>query len=130
LDANFAFDPVARLITYELDRALSPEETREFLESIVTHPVFGPGFNILGDYRRVWIETDMLCLRAFAREVRNRAEELGKCKWAMVFSVAAGFAATRLCAVLTHGSGVEFAPFLTVEEAEAWLGTVPVSARV
>lgn len=121
MDISFDVDPSERLLSYVVEGTPTADETRDFLNAVVAHPDFEPGFGFSGDCRRLGDDPGMVYVRALAREVRARAGELGPCRWGLVFSTAGGFTAVRICSLLTFGSGIEFAPFRTPEEAEAWL---------
>ena len=129
MEIGINIDPSARLVTYALDHLPTPDETRGFFDALLSHPAYGPGYAVLGDCRRLRADPDAASIRAFAREVRNRANELEPCKWAILSTTACGFAAVRLVSVLTYGSWVEFAPFLTPAEAEGWLGVGSPAVR-
>lgn len=121
MDISFDVYPSERLVSYVIEGTPTADETRDFLNAVVAHADFEPGFGFSGDCRRLGNDPGMVYVRALAREVRARAGELGPCRWGLVFSTAGGFTAVRICSLLTFGSGIEFAPFRTPQEAGAWL---------
>ena len=122
MDIKFTIDASAGLVSYSLESVGTPDQAREFLDAITSHPDFVTGYAFLGDCRKMGPHPDTGHVRAFAKEVRSRSKTVGPCRWAMVVSNASAFTAVRLCGLLTYGSCVEFAPFIAREQAQEWLG--------
>jgi hypothetical protein len=122
VEVNFTIHPSARLVTYSANGTPDIHSARQFFDEVVAAPGFETGFAFLGDCRGLDRDPDSAFVRAVASEVRARSKELGPCRWGLVFSTAGGFAATRVCGLLTYGSGVEFEPFLTPSDAAGWVG--------
>jgi hypothetical protein len=111
----------ARLVTCLVENTPTDEDAREFFDVLLAHPDFECGFNLLMDCRKRTANPDPAFARAFSKEVRQRAKDLGPCRWAYVVTTSSGFAAVRLIALLTFGSWVEFASFMTMDEAAKWV---------
>ena len=121
MEVQFTVHPSARLVTYKATGTPELDVARQLINDILSQPDYEPGFAVLGDCRGLDRDPDTSLIRAFASEVRARAGDLGPCRWGLVFSTAGGFAAARVCGLLTHGSGIEFVPFLTPSEAAGWV---------
>jgi hypothetical protein len=110
------------LVTYTIKGVPTIEKLCAFFDAVAASPGFETGFAFLGDCRQFLGDPDVTLIRAVAKEIRARADKLGPCKWALVFSTPGGFGAVRVCSLLIHGSGIELESFMTVAEAETWLG--------
>jgi hypothetical protein len=121
MEISYSIDPAARLVRYAVRGRPTLDRTREFLLDVASAPEFEQGYGFLADCRGMTDDPTTAYVRAFAREIRTRAPVLGPCRWAVLCSAPAVFAAVRRCILLTHGSGIEFAPFASVAEAMAWV---------
>ena len=117
---SYSFHPTSRVVTHRLEGTPAPALVGEFLDTVVSDPDFAAGYNFISDLRDC---KDPGCtfLQAFAKEVRARAALIAPCQWAMVVSTQGGVTAVHLLNVLTFGYWVEFAAFLTPEEAVEWV---------
>jgi hypothetical protein len=121
MSIEFTIHPDCNLATTSIEDVPKQEDVRDFFDQLLVHPDFECGFNLLADCRARACELNPAFARAFSKEVRNRAKELGPCRWAFVTMKANDFANVRLIGLLTYGSEVEFAPFLNMEEAADWV---------
>jgi hypothetical protein len=119
---NYSIQASKRLVTFTMDASPTQEEFREFLDLVISDPLFERGFAFLGDCRRCATELDPSFARMMASQLRANADHLAPCKWAFVFQSGWGFAATRVCSLLTYDMGLEFSAFLKPDEADKWLG--------
>ena len=121
MSINFTVQPSTRLVVYTVEGTPTGEDVREFFDAVIAHPDLEGGFGFLGDYRERASDPDPGYVRLLAREIRVRAQQIAPCRWAMIVKTASGFASARLCGLLTYGTDIEIAPFLTPEEAAAWV---------
>jgi len=111
----------SRLVTYKLDQSPTWDEINEFFKEVQGHPDFEREFNLLGDHRRIdWVPGNA-DLRRFAADIWGQVEHLGHCRWAVVASTPTSLAVIRLLGLLTHGCGIEIAPFSNPREAVTWV---------
>jgi hypothetical protein len=129
VSVNFFVNATSRLVTYVVEGSASNEDMCEFFDAVAESPQFEKGFAFLGDCRKFYGDPQVSLVRSVASEIRTRAGIFGPCKWAMLFSTAAGFGAVRVCGLLTYGTGIQFEPFMTPVEAERWLGTESFGKR-
>jgi hypothetical protein len=119
---NYSIHASKRLVTFSMEEAPTQGEFREFLDSLITDPVFERGFAFLGECRRCGSVLEPSIVRMMATTFRDRSGHLAPSKWAFVFLTGWGFSAVRVCSLLTHGMGLEFSAFLKPGDAERWLG--------
>ena len=119
---NYSIHASRRLVAYSMEGNPSSEEFNEFLDAVITDPQYERGFAILGDCRRAASNLDPSFVRMMAAQLRAKAPHLAPCKWAFVFHTGGGFAAVRVCSLLTLDSGFEFSAFLKPDDAGKWLG--------
>ena len=119
---RFDVYPLVCLVRYTANGAVTANDARQFLDAVLAHRHFEPGFDFLGDANATGREPDAAYTAALANEVRARADVLSPCRWAVVVSSPGGLALVRLWAPLTQAGGVEVAPFRTPDDAMAWLG--------
>jgi hypothetical protein len=91
-----------------------------FFDEVIGHPDFQSGYNFVSDLRS-WGDPNYTFVSSFAREVRSRAKIIGRCRWAMIVTGRGGCSAVRLFNTLTEGCSIEFAPFMTQQEALTWV---------
>jgi hypothetical protein len=125
---TFTVYPLGRLVRYTVEGSATPDEARAFLDAVVTHSRFERGFMFLGD-RRWAAEPDAAYIRAMDQEIRGRLSLLVPCRWAVVVSTPAAFAAIRAWGSLLQGSGVEVVPFMSMEAASDWVATGTTDRR-
>lgn len=125
MEIQYAIDPTDRLVRYTVRGLPTVDSVRQLLASVTSDPSFQRGFGFLADYRGVDCDLSAAYIRSFARDVRTRAPLLGTCRWAVLCSTPGVFAAVRLCIILTHGCGIEFAPFTVEADATAWIQPAP-----
>jgi hypothetical protein len=119
---HFSVDVDARLVSYVVDGITTADHARAFFAAVLTHPDYEPGFNFLGDRRKIAEEPDSAYIRAVALEVMARQAVLGPCRWAVLVGSDTSYGMARMWGLLTEPSGVEIKPFRTPGEAARWLG--------
>jgi hypothetical protein len=119
---RFDVYPLVCLVRYTANGPVTPDDARQFLDGVLAHRHFDPGFDFLGDAIGAGRDPDAVYTAALAHEVRARAHLLAPCRWAVVVPTPGGLALVRLWAPLTREGGVEVAPFRTADDAMAWLG--------
>lgn len=107
-------------MTYRLEGNPTPLGVGEFLDAVIADPDFQSGYNFIGDHRQCE-EPDHTFIRGFAKAVRDRTSSIAPCRWAMVVSHKGAATAVHLLNILTFGCWVEFAAYLTLEEAIQWV---------
>jgi hypothetical protein len=122
MPVQFTIDPTARLVVYVVEGNATPHEARRFLDAVIHHPDYEPGFNFLGDRRDVVRAPSSGYVYGVADEVKHRKAQLGPCKWAVIVSNDHAYGMARMWGILTDKSGVEILPFRQAEEATEWLG--------
>ena len=80
----FTVDRALRQVAYVVEGDATPDEARAFLDAVLAHPEFRPGFDFLGDRRGVDRAPGTRYVRAAAGEMRARATDLRRCRWAAV----------------------------------------------
>jgi hypothetical protein len=118
---RFKVYPLGRLVRYEVEGPVTPDDARQFLDAVLGHRHFEPGFDFLGQRRGSGGAPDAAYPPAVAREVRARVDLLTPCRWAVVVSSPSGLEPVRLLADLTREGGVRVTPFATEAEATKWL---------
>ena len=117
---TYSLHTTSRTVTHRVEGPPTPEQVIEFFNEVANDPDFESGFDFISDLRPCG-DPNHAFVSTFAREVRSRYRLLGPCRWAMVVSGRGGCAAVNLFNFLTEGCRVEFAPFLTTEEAVKWV---------
>jgi hypothetical protein len=125
---SFTVYPVGRLVRYTVEGTDTAEDARSFLDAALAHRHFKRGFMFLGD-RRWAADPDALFVRALDQEVRARLPQLSPCRWAVVVSTPAAFAAFGTLGTLLQSSGVEAVPFMSMEAASEWVATGTTDRR-
>jgi len=127
---RFTVYPAARLVAYTAEGPSSHRHARGFLAAALAHRLFEGGFDFVGDadpYTGAR-EPDAAYPLTLAHAVRDRADVLAPCRWAVV-APPAGLAMVRRWAELTRDSGVAVAAFAAAEDALAWLGAGTAECR-
>jgi hypothetical protein len=126
---SFTVYPVGRLVQYTVEGSDTPEDHRAFLDAVLSNRHFERGFMFLGD-RRWAADPDASYVRAMDQDVRTRLPQLTPCRWAVVVSTTAAFAAVRAWGALLQGCGVEAVPFMSMEAAAEWVATGTTDRRI
>jgi hypothetical protein len=119
---QFTVHPDARLVVYIVEGRATPEEAREFLDAVASHPDFQRGLNFLGDRRDVVRGPSSGYVYGVSDEVNVRKAQFAPCKWAVIVSNDYAYWMARMWGMMTEKSGVEIVPFREAEEATEWLG--------
>jgi hypothetical protein len=116
-------DTPARLVraTVAGPTNLTAAEFADFLGDLVTRPDFRPGFDILYDRRAVAEPPNPASVRAALGAIEARAGQMTGCRWAVVIRPQSALEVVRLTALLGERSGVIARPFVSPDEALAWL---------
>src|SRR5262245_536154 len=119
----FSVCPFGRLVICKVEGIPTPEEARAFLRDVLAQRNFRRGFAFLGQTTDSDIPHAAFTTH-LAREVEAQARNLAPCKWAVMVPSETGRALVKKRAALTDRTGVQVAPFLTVDEATNWLGSI------
>ncbi|MCI0702962.1 MAG: hypothetical protein L0241_17940 [Planctomycetia bacterium] len=123
MSIQFSVSPFGRLVFYKVNGVPTPAEARAFLNEVLSHRNFRRGFAFLGESTSSDIPHAAFTT-TLAREVLAQANRLAPCRWAVLVPSQTGQELVRRRAAQTEGSGVEVAPFLTMEDATNWLGSI------
>jgi hypothetical protein len=126
---SFTVYPVGRLVQYTVEGSDTPEDHRAFLDAVLANRHFERGFMFLGD-RRWAADPDASYVRTMDQDIRARLPQLTPCRWAVVVSTTAAFAAVRAWGALLQGCGVEAVPFMSMEAAAEWVATGTTDRRI
>src|SRR5205814_3567574 len=110
---RFTVYPAARLVAYTAEGPSSHRHARRFLAAVLAHRLFEGGFDFVGDADAYTgaREPDAAYPLTLAHAVRDRADLLAPCRWAVVAPLPAGQAMVRRWAELTGECGVAVAAF-------------------
>ena len=125
---TFTVYPVGRLVRYSVEGADTPDDHRAFLDAALASRHFERGFMFLGD-RRWAVDLDAAYVRMIDQDIRARLAQIAPCRWAVVVSTPAAFAAVRAWGALLQGCGVEAVPFMSMEAAAEWVATGTTDRR-
>ena len=124
---HFTVCPSIRLVAYSVEGPVTPEDARAFIQAVVGHSDFRPGYGVLGDARGTDSEPDAAFDHTLARAVGALSHLLGPCRWAVVAPSQVGRGMVRMWSSLTRGTEVRAAPFATRVEATEWLQAAPTA---
>ncbi len=122
MSVEVSVDGKRRLVVAELSGVLSLEEILGAIDGAVGNPLFGPGFDVLSDHTRVEEPITPAQAKEMVKHLRELADAFREVRWAVVTVAPASYGMIRMVSALVEPAGIDVRAFVSLEEAEAWLG--------